>query len=139
MPPHPRLFSSAIRREILSVLAASADMSVPSATAHVAANWTARRRLQGESPSAVQTTQAMVCEVGVAILDDLAAGDRETGPTSDYVTWEVCTCCGLLAALGWALAGSRAGAPGTVLPVEFDCPTGCRVRPDELVRAYAIA
>src|SRR3954453_3256871 len=54
----PTLLTVAIRREILSVLARSGAMTVPTATAHVAASWTARRRLRGESPSAVQTAQA---------------------------------------------------------------------------------
>src|SRR4051812_10517122 len=56
------LLTVAIRREILSVLATSDAITVPTATAHVAATWTARRRRLGESPSAVQTAQTLVCQ-----------------------------------------------------------------------------
>ena len=58
---------------------------------------------------------------------------------SEYVTWEVCTRCGLLAAVGWATVGGTDGAPRRLCPVEFDCPTGCRLGLDELVRAYCAA
>jgi hypothetical protein len=58
---------------------------------------------------------------------------------SEYVTWEVCTRCGVLAALGWASVGGIGGATDQILPVEFDCPTGCRRDPDGLVEAYSLA
>ena len=54
---------------------------------------------------------------------------------SEYVTWETCIRCGLHAAVGWAADGTG-GAPAPARPVEFDCRAGCRVRPDELARAY---
>lgn len=177
----PTLVTDAIRREILSILARSDAITVPTATAQVAASWTARRRRLGESPSAVQTAQALICQVGADLLDELAAqqgpddptlppslrsssrcgsrslgapfhsagelrGGRGTaidsaqeGTMSEYVTWEVCTRCGLLAALGWASVGGIGGASDQILPVEFDCPTGCRLDPDNLVEAYSLA
>jgi hypothetical protein len=157
----PTLLIVAIRREILSVLATSHVMTVPTATAHVAASWTARRQRQGESPAAVGTTQALVCQVGADLLDELAvhpgAGDRTVTPSprsssrcasdipsaegsmSEYVTWEVCPRCGLLAALGWVNVGGIRGGLPQILPVEFDCPSGCRLGPDELAEAYGLA
>src|SRR4051812_42762139 len=133
----PTLLTVAIRREILSVLARTDAMTVSTATAHVAAIWTARRRRLGESPSSVGTAQALVCQIGADLLDEFAGHHgRDEGSMSDYVTWEVCTRCGLLAALGWADVG---GASDQILPVEFDCPTGCRLDTDELVEAYSLA
>jgi hypothetical protein len=134
------LLTVAIRREILSVLARTDAMTVSTATAHVAAIWTARRRRLGESPSSVGTAQALVCQIGADLLDEFAGQQgRDEGSMSDYVTWEVCTRCGLLAALGWAGVGGIGGASEQILPVEFDCPTGCRLDPDELVEAYSLA
>jgi hypothetical protein len=134
----PTLLTVAIRREILSVLARTDAMTVSTATAHVASIWTARRQRLGESPSAVGTAQALVCQVGADLLDEFAGQQgTDEGSMSDYVTWEVCPRCGLLAALGWA--GIGGGAPDRILPVEFDCPTGCRLDPDELVEAYSFA
>src|SRR3954447_12517324 len=154
------LLTVAIRREILSVLARTDAMTVSTATAHVAATWTARRRRLGESPSSVGTAQALVCQIGADLLDEFA-GQQGTGAPasipeprsstgcavdslqegrmSDHVTWEVCTRCGLLAALGWAGVGGIGGASDQILPVEFDCPTGCQLDPDELVEAYSLA
>jgi hypothetical protein len=60
----------AIRREILSVLAGSDAVTLPSATAEVAANWTARRRRRGDSPSAVRTAAAIVFQVGADLAGD---------------------------------------------------------------------
>jgi hypothetical protein len=135
----PTLLTVAIRREILSVLARTDAMTVSTATAHVAAIWTARRRRLGESPSAVGTAQALVCQIGADLVDELAGQQgTEEGSMSDYVTWEVCTRCGLLAALGWAGVGGLGGAADQILPVEFDCPSGCRLDPDELVDAYSL-
>jgi hypothetical protein len=45
---------------------------------------------------------------------------------SDRVTWEICPCCGLPAAVGW-LDDS---------PVEFDCLAGCTLTEDQ-VQAFS--
>src|SRR3954466_535214 len=46
---------------------------------------------------------------------------------SDRVTWETCTTCGELAALGWTLVEGAHGEPVGEVLVEIDCPSGCRV------------
>jgi hypothetical protein len=46
--------------------------------------------------------------------------------SSDQVTWETCPNCRRPAAAGW-----RNG-----IPVEFDCPAGCRISETQL-RAFA--
>jgi hypothetical protein len=71
MPINPSLDTAGIRREILSVLAGSDTMTVPAATAQVAAAWSARRRQRGFSPAAVTTLSAFIHQVGV----DLASAD----------------------------------------------------------------
>jgi hypothetical protein len=78
------LLTVAIRREILSVLATSASMTVPTATARVAAGWSARRRRRGESPSSVQSAQAIVFQVGADLVDEVAAQQavHRSAPTS---------------------------------------------------------
>lgn len=65
--------TDAIRREILSVLAGSDTMTVPTATAEIAAGVSARQRLRGESPSSVQTAAAIVFQVGADLVDEVAA------------------------------------------------------------------
>jgi hypothetical protein len=65
--------TDAIRRDILSALAAS-EATVPAATAQVAASWGTRRRRCGESPSAVRCTEAIVFQVGADLLDEAAIG-----------------------------------------------------------------
>jgi hypothetical protein len=55
---------------------------------------------------------------------------------SDYVTWERCPRCGLLAAVGWAPVVATGAAPPGPRPVEFDCRAGCQISGDELVEHY---
>jgi hypothetical protein len=43
---------------------------------------------------------------------------------SERVTWTACPRCGSRAAVGWAPVGDAASED---VPVEFDCPAGCRV------------
>jgi hypothetical protein len=45
---------------------------VSSATAQIAAGWSARRRQRGDSPSAVRTAAAMVFQVGAELVDEVA-------------------------------------------------------------------
>lgn len=63
----------AIRREILSVLAEADTMTVPVATAQVAAGWGERRRRRGDSPPSVQTAEAIVFQVGADLVDEVGA------------------------------------------------------------------
>ena len=65
MPCCPSLPTAAIRREILSVLAGSDAVTVPAATAQVAAAWSARRRQRGFSPAAATTVAALIHQIGV--------------------------------------------------------------------------
>jgi hypothetical protein len=65
MPCCPSLPTAAIRREILSVLARSDAITVPAATAQVAAAWSARRRQRGLSPAAATTVAALIHQIGV--------------------------------------------------------------------------
>jgi hypothetical protein len=60
------------------VLAGSDSATVPSATAQVAASWTARRRRRGDSPSAVGAAAAIVFQVGADL-----AGEVATRPSAD--------------------------------------------------------
>jgi hypothetical protein len=69
----PTPLTVAIRREILSVLAESDTMTVPVATAQVAAGWGARRRRRGDSPPSVQTAEAIVFQVGADLVDEIEA------------------------------------------------------------------
>jgi hypothetical protein len=48
---------------------------------------------------------------------------------SDRVTWETCSTCGELAALGWTLVEGAHGEPVGEVLVEIDCPSCCRVVP----------
>jgi hypothetical protein len=43
-------------------------------------------------------------------------------PASELITWEQCPTCRQPAAVGWWQGR----------PVEFDCPQGCSVLPDQL-------
>ena len=72
MPCRSTALTDAIRRDILSVLAESDAMTVASATAETAAGWSARRRRCGDSPSSVQTAEAIVFQVGADLADDVA-------------------------------------------------------------------
>src|SRR5207253_992375 len=56
--PRPNLLITAIRRDIIGVLAGPDAATVPAATARVATAWTARRRQRGQSPSSAQGTAA---------------------------------------------------------------------------------
>ena len=67
---HPTVPTVAIRREILSVLAGADTKTVPAATAEIAAVWSARQRLRGDSPSSVQTAAAIVFQVGADLVDE---------------------------------------------------------------------
>ncbi|TFV87109.1 hypothetical protein E4P40_11820 [Blastococcus sp. CT_GayMR20] len=49
---------------------------------------------------------------------------------SEWITWELCPRCGDRAAVGWRDAGQF------VDPIEFDCPTGCRLTICQLVRTF---
>ena len=69
----PAVPAVAIRREILAVLAGSDTMTVPAATAEIAAGWSARQRSRGDSPSSVQIAAAIVFQVGADLVDDVAA------------------------------------------------------------------
>jgi hypothetical protein len=69
--PRPTAFTGAIRRDILAVLAESATMTVPAATAEVAAEWSARRRRRGDSPSSVLSAASLVFQVGVDVADEV--------------------------------------------------------------------
>jgi hypothetical protein len=71
--PGLTIFSAVIRREILSVLAGSDTATVPSATALVAAGWSARRRRRGDPPSAVRAAAAIICAIGADLADEVAA------------------------------------------------------------------
>ena len=73
MSSRPTALTVAIRRDILSALATSEGVTVPAATAQVAANWSARRRRRGESPSAVHSAATIVFQVGAELGDDVAA------------------------------------------------------------------
>jgi hypothetical protein len=68
------VLTGAMQREILSLLARSGDVTVPAATAEVAADW--RRRRQGHSPSWTGTTTALVFQVGVELAESEAAARR---------------------------------------------------------------
>jgi len=69
--PRPTVLTTAIRQEILPVLAGSETVTVPFATAQVAAGWSARRRRRGDSPAAVRAAAAMVCLVGANLVDEV--------------------------------------------------------------------
>jgi hypothetical protein len=69
--PRPTALTGAIRRDILSVLAESATMTIPAATAEVAAEWSARRRRHGDSPSSVLSAASLVFQVGADVADDV--------------------------------------------------------------------
>lgn len=84
MPPCPNLLITAMRREILDVLAEPGALPVPAATAQVATEWSARRRQHGHSPSSARTTAALVYQVGADLASDLAVDRtrvlRDLGP-----------------------------------------------------------
>ena len=71
----PELLLTAIRREILDVLAEPGGLTVPAATEQVAAGWSARRRRHGQSPSSAGLTAALVHQVGAELADDLSPSD----------------------------------------------------------------
>jgi hypothetical protein len=79
----PTVLTAAIRREILSALAASDSMTLSAATAQTAAGWSARRQRRGDSPSSVRTAEAIVFQVGAdLLLDDVAARPSEEMPVA---------------------------------------------------------
>jgi len=55
---------------------------------------------------------------------------------SDVITWETCPRCGRVAAVGWS--SIRGDHDGEImrLPVEFDCPDGCALDADEIVKVF---
>jgi len=71
--PRAPVLTAAIRRDILAVLAESDAMTVPAATAEIAAEWSARRRRLGDSPSSVLSAASLVFQVGAELFDDVAA------------------------------------------------------------------
>jgi hypothetical protein len=54
---------------------------------------------------------------------------------SDRVDWVTCPRCGREAALGWTLHGVDSG-PGSQIPTEYDCPSGCELADWELRAAF---
>lgn len=62
-----------IRREILTVLAGSAAMTMPTATAQVALRRSDRRRRHGESPASVRAAEALTFQVGADLAEEFAA------------------------------------------------------------------
>ncbi|MFQ1002270.1 hypothetical protein [Modestobacter sp. SSW1-42] len=50
--------------------------------------------------------------------------------SSEWITWERCPRCGSSAAVGWK------AATDFVDPIEFDCPGGCHLGIDEMVRNF---
>jgi hypothetical protein len=65
--------TTAIRREILSVLASSDAMTMPAATEQVALTGSVRRQRLGESPSSVRAAEAIAFQVGVDLAAEVAA------------------------------------------------------------------
>jgi hypothetical protein len=70
MPSHSAVLTGAIRRDILSVLGGPAELTVPAATARVAAAWSSRRRRCGASPSSASTAAVLVHQVGADLPDE---------------------------------------------------------------------
>jgi hypothetical protein len=77
--PRPTALTGAIRRDILSVLSESTAMTVPAATAEVAAEWSSRRRQRGDSPSSVLSAASLVFQVGVDVADEVEAQTSAEG------------------------------------------------------------
>lgn len=73
MFPRAPVLTAAIRRDILAVLAESDAMTVPAATAEIAAEWSARRRRLGDSPLSLRGASSLVFQVGAELFDDVAA------------------------------------------------------------------
>ena len=73
MFPRPTALTGAIRRDILSVLTESTGMTVPAATAEVAAEWSSRRRRRGDNPSSVLSAASLVFQVGADVADEVEA------------------------------------------------------------------
>jgi hypothetical protein len=71
VPVRPTALTDAIRRDIVSALAAPDAPTVPAATARIAADWRARRRRVGDSPAAVQTAGALVFQVGADLVGEV--------------------------------------------------------------------
>ena len=71
------VLTGAIRRDILSVLAESETMTVPAATAEVAADWSARRRRCGDSRSSVLSAASLIFQVGADLADEVAPLSRD--------------------------------------------------------------
>jgi hypothetical protein len=69
--------ADSIRRDILAVLAES-DTTVSAATAQIAADWGARRRRCGDSPSSVHVAEAIAFQVGADLVDDVAHQAADT-------------------------------------------------------------
>ncbi len=59
-----------------------------------------------------------------------------TTQTSERITWERCPVCGSTAAVGWSGATPATHPSRHEVPVEFDCPSGCRLTFSELDRAF---
>jgi hypothetical protein len=80
--PRAPVLTAAIRRDILAVLAESDAMTVPAATAEMAAEWSARRRRLGDSPSSVLSAASLVFQVGAELFDDVAAQPSADRPAA---------------------------------------------------------
>ena len=73
MFPRSTARTGAIRRDILFVLTRSTTMTVPAATAEVAAEWSSRQRQRGESPSSVLSAASLIFQVGLDVADEVDA------------------------------------------------------------------
>lgn len=58
------------------------------------------------------------------------------GPMSERVTWEQCPRCRKTAAVGWVTIDSTDDTEAEEVAEEYDCPSGCRLDPDELRRTF---
>ena len=58
---------------------------------------------------------------------------------SDRITWEVCPSCGKAAAVGWTMIRWATGERFQEVPLEFDCPSGCRLNVEQLRREFMVA
>lgn len=55
---------------------------------------------------------------------------------SERVTWEQCPRCRKTAAVGWVTIDSTDDTEAEEVAEEYDCPSGCRLDPDELRRTF---
>lgn len=65
----------------------------------------------------------------------VACAIPRTVSMSERVTWEQCPRCGRSAAVGWGMPWTGRTSAEEV-PVEYDCPSGCELDPDELRQGF---